>query len=164
MLFNIVDPESGVTILFNIVDNCEQCGQQNIVQSYFHQLLKQPVLIVFNRVLSLHGLFYLYKNFDITFLTICLSWHTLSTSPVGRKPEHPEKTHDFRQSVFGRALTDSFHMSPWRESDPCTISEVKVGACSHDYHTEDPSFLVLRSRHTGRDSTTRRDFSIFTDR
>jgi hypothetical protein len=122
MLFNIVDPESGVTILFNIVDNCEQCGQQNIVQSYFHQLLKQPVLIVFNRVLSLHGLFYLYKNFDITFLTICLSWHTLSTSPVGRKPEHPEKTHDFRQSVFGRALTDSFHMSPWRESDPCTIS------------------------------------------
>jgi hypothetical protein len=96
-------------------------------------------LIVFNRVLSLHGLFYLYKNCDITFLTICLSWHTLSTSPVGRKPEHPEKTHDFRQSVFGRALTDSFHMSPWRESDPCTISEVKGAACSHDYHTEDPS-------------------------
>ena len=33
---------SGVTVLFNIVDNCEQCGQQNIVQSCFHQLLKQP--------------------------------------------------------------------------------------------------------------------------
>jgi hypothetical protein len=27
--------------------------------------------------------------------------------PYGRKPERPEKTHDFRQSV-----TDSFHMSP----------------------------------------------------
>jgi hypothetical protein len=34
---NIVEPESGVTILFNIVDNCEQCGQQSIVQSCFHQ-------------------------------------------------------------------------------------------------------------------------------
>jgi hypothetical protein len=44
ILNNIVEPESGVTILFNIVDNdnCEQCGQQNIVQSCFHQLLQQP--------------------------------------------------------------------------------------------------------------------------
>jgi hypothetical protein len=31
ILNNIVEPESGVTILFKIVDNCEQCGQQNIV-------------------------------------------------------------------------------------------------------------------------------------
>jgi hypothetical protein len=28
---NIVEPESGVTILFNIVDNCEQCRPHNIV-------------------------------------------------------------------------------------------------------------------------------------
>ena len=42
ILNNIVEPESGVTILFNIVDNYEQCGQQNIVQSCFHQLLQQP--------------------------------------------------------------------------------------------------------------------------
>jgi hypothetical protein len=34
---SIVEPESGVTILFNIVDSYEQCGQQNIVQSCFHQ-------------------------------------------------------------------------------------------------------------------------------
>jgi hypothetical protein len=27
-----VEPESGVTTLNIIVDNCEQCGQQNIVQ------------------------------------------------------------------------------------------------------------------------------------
>jgi hypothetical protein len=27
LLNNIVEPESGVTILFNIVDNCEQYGQ-----------------------------------------------------------------------------------------------------------------------------------------
>jgi hypothetical protein len=33
LLSNIVEPESGVTILFNIVDNCEQCGQQSIVTS-----------------------------------------------------------------------------------------------------------------------------------
>jgi hypothetical protein len=36
-LNNVVEPESGVTILFNIVDSYEQCGQQNIVQSCFHQ-------------------------------------------------------------------------------------------------------------------------------
>ena len=30
---NIVTPDSGSTILFNIVDKCEQRGQQNIVQS-----------------------------------------------------------------------------------------------------------------------------------
>jgi hypothetical protein len=32
-LNNIVTPDSGSTILFNIVDKCEQRGQQNIVQS-----------------------------------------------------------------------------------------------------------------------------------
>ena len=37
ILNNVVEPESGVTILKNIVDNCEQCGQQNIVQSCSHQ-------------------------------------------------------------------------------------------------------------------------------
>jgi hypothetical protein len=43
----IVEPESGVTILFNVVDNCEQCGQQSIVQSCFHQYCIN--LIVFTR-------------------------------------------------------------------------------------------------------------------
>ena len=32
-LNNIVEPESGVTMLFNVVNNLEQCGQHNIVQS-----------------------------------------------------------------------------------------------------------------------------------
>ena len=41
MLNNIVTPDSGSTILFNIVDKCEQCGQHNIVQSG---------LIIFTRV------------------------------------------------------------------------------------------------------------------
>jgi hypothetical protein len=45
---NIVEPESGVTILFNIVDNCKQCGQQSIVQSCFHQYCIN--LSVFTRV------------------------------------------------------------------------------------------------------------------
>ena len=31
IMFSIVSPDSGSTILFHIVDNCEQCGQQNIV-------------------------------------------------------------------------------------------------------------------------------------
>ena len=30
ILNNVVEPESGVTMLKNIVENCEQCGQQNI--------------------------------------------------------------------------------------------------------------------------------------
>jgi hypothetical protein len=30
---NIITPDSGSTTLFNIVDKCEQRGQQNIVQS-----------------------------------------------------------------------------------------------------------------------------------
>jgi hypothetical protein len=33
VLNNIVAPDSGSTVLFNIVDKCEQRGQQNIVQS-----------------------------------------------------------------------------------------------------------------------------------
>jgi hypothetical protein len=36
-LNNIVTPDSGSTILFNIVDKCEQRGQQNIVQACFQQ-------------------------------------------------------------------------------------------------------------------------------
>jgi hypothetical protein len=52
-LNNIVEPESGVTILFNTVDNCEQCGQQNIVQSCFHQHCNN--LIVFGRVGCVHA-------------------------------------------------------------------------------------------------------------
>ena len=37
ILNNVVEPESDVTMLNNIVDNIEQCGQQNIVQSCSHQ-------------------------------------------------------------------------------------------------------------------------------
>ena len=57
--------------------------------------------------------------------------------PRGRKPEYPEKTHDFRQrkpTTFVRTLTDSFHISVMRESVArieLTISEVKA-ACSDD--------------------------------
>ena len=32
------NPQSGVTMLNNIVDNIEQCGQHNIAQSCFQQL------------------------------------------------------------------------------------------------------------------------------
>jgi hypothetical protein len=43
ILNNIVEPESGVTILFNIVDNCEQCGQASINCSIlFSSILHQP--------------------------------------------------------------------------------------------------------------------------
>ena len=49
VLNNTVEPESGVTILFNIVDSYEQCGQKNIVQSCFHQYCIN--LSVFTRVI-----------------------------------------------------------------------------------------------------------------
>jgi hypothetical protein len=39
-----------------------------------------------------------YKNYYITFLTVFILTH-LDNFPCERKPEHPEKTHDFRQSV-----------------------------------------------------------------
>ena len=40
ILFNIVAPDSGLTILFIIVDNIKQCWQQNIVQPLYNQSLK----------------------------------------------------------------------------------------------------------------------------
>jgi hypothetical protein len=55
ILNNVVEPESGVTIMFNIVDSYEQCGQQNIVQSCFHQYCIN--LSVFTRVASLGNRF-----------------------------------------------------------------------------------------------------------
>jgi hypothetical protein len=78
------EPESGVTILFNIVDNCEQCGQQNIAQSCFHQHCNN--LIVFSRVDYFS---------DITFLIVLILTHPVNT-PCWRTPE---KTHDFRKNV-----------------------------------------------------------------
>jgi hypothetical protein len=44
--------------------------------------------------------FYIYNNCDITFLTVFVLTHPVNF-PCGRKPEHPEKTHDFRRSVDG---------------------------------------------------------------
>ena len=38
IMFSIVPPNSGLTILFHIVENCEQCGQQNIV---FNPVIQQ---------------------------------------------------------------------------------------------------------------------------
>ena len=37
IFFSIVTPDSGSTTLSTIVNNLEQCGQQNIVQSCSHQ-------------------------------------------------------------------------------------------------------------------------------
>ena len=64
------------------------------IKCTLHQVLRLP-----NYILSLD--FYFYNNCDITFLTVFIL--TDLTDPVnfpcGRKPERPEKTHDFRQSV-----------------------------------------------------------------
>jgi hypothetical protein len=39
------------------------------------------------------------QQFDITFLTMFILTHPVNI-PCGRKPERPEKTHDFRKSIF----------------------------------------------------------------
>ena len=36
-IISMISPQSGVTMLNNIVNNIEQCGQHNIVQGCFHQ-------------------------------------------------------------------------------------------------------------------------------
>ena len=46
---NIIEPESGVTTLNSIVENCEQCGQHNIVQSCLFQYCNK--LMIFFRLL-----------------------------------------------------------------------------------------------------------------
>ena len=48
ILNSIVEPESGVTMLFNVVNNFEQCGQHNILQSCFQQHCNR--LMIFCRV------------------------------------------------------------------------------------------------------------------
>jgi hypothetical protein len=68
---NIVEPESGVKILFNIVDNCEQCGPHNIVQSCFHQYCNN--LIVFSCVaLQLSLNFLVNEKFKAVMSKSCL--------------------------------------------------------------------------------------------
>jgi hypothetical protein len=77
-------------------------------------------------------LFDLYNICDITFLTMFILTHPVNF-PCERKPEHPEKTHDFRQSV-NRLFS---HESVARIQP--TNSEVK-GACSDDHATETSRF------------------------
>ena len=71
---------------------------------------------------------YLYNNCDITFFSVFMLIHPVNF-PRGRKPEHPEKTHDFRQSVDRLYSHESAHESVARIES--TITEVE-GACSDD--------------------------------
>jgi hypothetical protein len=55
------------------------------------------MIIYFVIILTTYAI-YLYNNWDLTLLTVFILTHPVNF-PCGRKPEHPEKTHDFRQSV-----------------------------------------------------------------
>ena len=59
---NIVEHESGVTMLNNIIDNIKQCGQQNSVQSCFINI---STSCSFSAV-------YVNFNFTINFLHVSL--------------------------------------------------------------------------------------------
>ena len=107
ILNNVVEPESGVTILFNIVDNYEQCGQQNIVQSCFHQYCNN--LIVFCRVeiaaklASVNGPLRSTLWFNVSPLLVHESVHHRSLS----------------LSVLRHVLFDSLRLV-WFLQEPCT--------------------------------------------
>jgi hypothetical protein len=88
-----------------------------------HQVLR---LLMICYLLSLDYLSFI--TIVITFLDVFILTHPVNF-PYGRKPERPEKTHDFRQSV-GRL----FPLGSVASIEP-TISEVK-GACSDDCATE----------------------------
>jgi hypothetical protein len=93
ILNNIVEPESGVAILFNIVDNCEQCGQHNIVQSCFHQYYNN--LIVFSCVdyfiyfifMPFISEFYdncIYIKYKISFTLVAELWRRMTSLGAAR--------------------------------------------------------------------------------
>jgi hypothetical protein len=89
ILNNIVTPDSGSTILLNIVDKCEQRGQQNIVQSCWaagsaffavYSIFKTTVIILFSQLyacpnppcqLSFH-VNCIFARFVVLQLTICM--------------------------------------------------------------------------------------------
>jgi hypothetical protein len=71
--------------------------------------------------------------------------------PCGRKPEYPEKTHDFRQSVdfllfftlgLGSSRIEKFQL----RLEPATL-EVK-GKCANHLATEAPDKGLATSRNT----------------
>ena len=57
-------------------------------------------------VTYLGQIIYLYNSQYIIFLTAFILTHPANL-PSGRKPERPEKTHDFRQSVDGHFWHES---------------------------------------------------------
>ena len=78
----------------------------------------------------------------ITFLTMFILTHPVNF-PCGKKPEHPEKTHDFRQSVDWLFSHESVvRMQP-------TNSEVKGGVWYGEILlTCDKRQLMIRQLHT----------------
>ena len=82
MLNNIVEPESGATMLNNIVDNYEQCiGSKTLFSPVF---INPYRLSIFCRVYDITNL--LYPNPPCQL-------------PLWDEPERPKKTYNFRQSV-----------------------------------------------------------------
>jgi hypothetical protein len=63
-------------------------------------ILSTPVLLTCQTI-------YLYNHCDITFLTMFVLVDHPVNFPCRRKPVHPEKTHDFRQSVDRLFLHES---------------------------------------------------------
>jgi hypothetical protein len=99
--------------LYNII----QLTPHWVFSDWLYQVLRLLTYLTY-----LAQTIYLYNNHDITFWTTFILTHPANL-PRGRKPERPEKTHDFRQSVDWLFSHESVaRIKP-------TISEVK-GTCS----------------------------------
>jgi hypothetical protein len=146
ILNNVVAPDSGSTILFNIVDKCEQRGQQ-IAKTLFNPVEQRALRFLPCR------LFYLYHNCDITSVTVFILSHPVNFF-CGRKPEHPEKTYDFQQSVdrlFSHESVlshESAYIHGKKRSGCCNTDENRVEQCfaAHIVHScQQYSTIMLHS-------------------
>jgi hypothetical protein len=80
-------------------------------------------------------------NCDITFLTVFILTHPVNF-PCGRKPEHPEKTHDFRQSVDRLFKTSRFEL--FKQDNKVTwILKIARILSLQDFHIRSLFHLLL---------------------
>ena len=87
---------SGARIAWHNISGSKLCLMSHFYSADFHVDMIKCTL---HQVLRLPNyILYFYNNCDITFLTVFILTHPVNF-PCGRKPGHPEKTHDFRQSV-----------------------------------------------------------------
>ena len=114
ILNNVVEPESGVTILFNIVDNYEQCGQQTEHCSImFSSILQQPDRFMPCRNRSKIGKCKWAFTFDIVIQRLP-SFSSRKRTSSFTKPECPSPRL-VRQSTVGVISSRTMHSPSYKK-------------------------------------------------